>query len=405
MKAERPLQWEFIVAIVSIILLMSLYSEMLFLLDHQTVLTIVYFAPIAGIVIAYLMRFKAGSLSGSPEAITDAVFRDLIASGAITENAGDRIRVRLSRSVGARIQLSRTDQKWTVSYGIELNPRGAFWIIPLGLIVPFVSFALMLFLLGKVNRFGKGELREILSRVTLDPENRERDIKGLLVESLSEARRISFEAHEVLKSDYEDLQALSLVAGILALSATIMFGAWGHLDDPVSALIAFSASFSITTALSMLLARRRFKPQLDKVRAWKDLLSFALNVEIFPASDDVSPDSSFEMLARATKEMPNWLEIRRKGMLAREPVWSMSVFIMIFLGFFVTLGGVLRVGSDISQGLVAIILGAVLFAGGMVIYLLSERRRADEASVLKEKWGQRSREIDTRMEQLFGGCQ
>jgi hypothetical protein len=404
MQVERPSQW-FIVAIVTILLVVSLTSGILFFPDYQTVLTIVYFAPIAGIVIAYLMRFKAGSLSGSPEAITDAVFRGLIASGAIVENAGDRIRVRLSRRVGVRIQLSRTDQTWTVSYGIEMNQLGAFWIILLGLTVPFVSFVLMLFLLSKVVRFGKGELKEIVSRATMGPENRERDIKGLLVESLSEARRISLEAHEVLKSDYEDLLTLSIVAGILALFVPIMFGAWGYLDDPVSALIAFSASFSITTALSMLLVRRRFKSQLDQVRAWKDSLAFALNVEISPASEDISSGSSFEMLARATKEMPNWLEIRRKSMLAREPVWSMSVFIMTFFGFFITLGGVLRVGSDISHGLVAIILGAVLFAGGMVIYLLSERRRGEEARVLKGKWGQRSREIDTRMEQLFGGCQ
>jgi hypothetical protein len=404
MQVERPSQW-FIVAIVTILLVVSLTSGILFFPDYQTVLTIVYFAPIAGIVIAYLMRFKAGSLSGSPEAITDAVFRGLIASGAIVENAGDRIRVRLSRRVGVRIQLSRTDQTWTVSYGIEMNQLGAFWIILLGLTVPFVSFVLMLFLLSKVVRFGKGELKEIVSHATKGPENRERDIKGLLVESLSEARRISLEAHEVLKSDYEDLLTLSIVAGILALFVPIMFGAWGYLDDPVSALIAISASFSFTTALSMLLVRRRFKSQLDQVRAWKDSLAFALNVEISPASEDISSGSSFEMLARATKEMPNWLEIRRKSMLAREPVWSMSVFIMTFFGFFVTLGGVLRVGSDISHGLVAIILGAVLFAGGMVIYLLSERRRGEEARVLKEKWGQRSREIDTRMEQLFGGCQ
>jgi hypothetical protein len=404
MQVERPSQW-FIVAIVTILLVVSLTSGILFFPDYQTVLTIVYFAPIAGIVIAYLMRFKAGSLSGSPEAITDAIFRGLIASGAIVENAGDRIRVRLSRRVGVRIQLSRTDQTWTVSYGIEMNQLGAFWIILLGLTVPFVSFVLMLFLLSKVVRFGKGELKEIVSHATKGPENRERDIKGLLVESLSEARRISLEAHEVLKSDYEDLLTLSIVAGILALFVPIMFGAWGYLDDPVSALIAFSASFSITTALSMLLVRRRFKSQLDQVRAWKDSLAFALNVEISPASEDISSGSSFEMLARATKEMPNWLEIRRKSMLAREPVWSMSVFIMTFFGFFITLGGVLRVGSDISHGLVAIILGAVLFAGGMVIYLLSERRRGEEARVLKGKWGQRSREIDTRMEQLFGGCQ
>jgi hypothetical protein len=404
MQVERPSQW-FIVAIVTILLVVSLTSGILFFPDYQTVLTIVYFAPIAGIVIAYLMRFKAGSLSGSPEAITDAVFRGLIASGAIVENAGDRIRVRLSRRVGVRIQLSRTDQTWTVSYGIEMNQLGAFWIILLGLTVPFVSFVLMLFLLSKVVRFGKGELKEIVSHATKGPENRERDIKGLLVESLSEARRISLEAHEVLKSDYEDLLTLSIVAGILALFVPIMFGAWGYLDDPVSALIAISASFSFTTALSMLLVRRRFKPQLDQVGVWKDTLAFALNVEISPASEDISSGSSFEMLARATKEMPNWLEIRRKSMLAREPVWSMSVFIMTFFGFFITLGGVLRVGSDISHGLVAIILGAVLFAGGMVIYLLSERRRGEEARVLKGKWGQRSREIDTRMEQLFGGCQ
>jgi hypothetical protein len=378
--------------------------------DPQLSVRAVYYAPVVGIAVAYLMTFQIGSMSCSPIIAMNAMSYQLRSAGLIVRTDGLKIHVRLGMRLEVKIRLRPKGQACRVSYELGMSQKGAFWLILLGLIFPPAGLLVAMIVLGKSIRFGEGELRGVLSRASQSHKDGERGIKELLVESLSEARRISLEAHETLKSDYEDLLILSLVAGILALFGTMTFvvllDAWGYVEaEAIFISTAMVAAFFIVTAVSVFLVWRRFKPRLDDLENWKDLLHSACTVEAAPAEEDLTPDSSFELLARVTKELPSWLEIRRKSMLAREPLLSMIVFLVTLYGFFACLGGAFRVESDVLEGAIAMALGAALFIGGIILYMVSDRRRAVEARSLAENWESRSREIDLRIDRLLGGCQ
>ena len=406
MNDRHSPKWELVVAVVAIVIVLALSSGVLLSLDAGVLVAIIYYSPLVGVAIACLVSYEAGRISGQLEATTAALFYELATTGAIAENLGDTIRVRLSRSVSASIRLKGSNRTWVVSYGMELSQHGFFWIIVLGLTLPFLALLLTLLFLMKVNSFGNDKLMVVLPRASASTEHHRReDVRELLVECLSEARRVSLEAHEVLRSDYEDMITLSFVAGLLTLASVLIAVPSHYLDDPLSALVLMLSLFAAVTGLLALSARKRFKPRMNEVTKWNNLLSHALEAERLPVNDDVSSDSAFELLARATREMPGWLEIRRRSMLAREPIWSMVVFLSVSFGFFLTLGGVLRMGTTSSHGVEVAVVGAALLLGGLMVYFLSEKRRREEASFLRERWAQRSRKIDQQLEQVFGECQ
>ena len=369
---------------------------------------LVYFIPAIGVIASYLIRFKSRVIDNTPSGATDAVAQELITAKHIVERSKGRLVVRLNKSVGVVVSAKQTGRQSQLYYGLKPMPRGDAWLIILVLLLTPIALLVAAYYLSKVVRFGKDALDEITFRASLRPEDHEKSIEEMLTEGLSEARRISLEAYEASKSNYQDMMLLTLVVGMLAAAVAVVSIA--HLDGaevievdrdilPAVGIIAFA----VTTIVSMFAVRWRLRPRLDDLGDWRSRLSYALKWEARPIEDEMAASSQFELLVGASKKIPEWLEIRRRSMLAREPVASMLLMYLLLYGIVLATGGGVWMIQGGVFGLVLLSIGVLLVASAVVIYRVSLRRRSAEAKALGDSWRRRSEEMTLMMESLLGG--
>jgi hypothetical protein len=370
---------------------------------------LLYYAPTIGIIALYLTKFKGRVIDSTPEPATEAVAQELIASRYIVERDKGRLNVRLNRSVGVVISARPIDRQCQLRYGLKTMPRGSAWLAILTLIVPAIAVFVAVYYLSKVVRFGVGSMDEITHRASNRPEGNGKSINEMITEGLSEARRISLEAYEASKSNYEDLILLSLLSGALAAAVVIFSTAYlgdaeeFNIDGDV-VLYAGATAFLVPTVLSIFTVRRKLKPRLDDLRRWNGRLSYAAGCEACPPADGMAPDSQFELLAEASKEIPVWLEIRRKSRLAREPWGStLMMYAILYGSILLPLGAALGAIQGSVTGLMVFFAGFLMIATAVAIYRASARRRAAEAKALGDSWRRRSEEMTIMMENLLAG--
>jgi hypothetical protein len=408
MKAIRPWLYVTLIIISMFAFTAILYTALAVLTAPDLWSIILYWGPMAGVVILYYTRFKSASLCNTADTAAEALSRELMGAKYLVERAGTDFIVRLDRSTGVAVAVKPKDQGCQASYCLKATPRGRARLGILTVIVPPMAFFLLVFYLSKAIRFGEGPLRKIAEGVKAQPVKRERGIRELLTEGLSEARRLALEAYEARRSDYEDMVILSFVMGLFALLVALLvsfyIGGWEGPDvNPLMAIVAGTVAFGFSTLLSVYLVRRKYSPQLDGLRSWNSALSAAFESEALPAIGDVTPHSSFELLAEASRELPTWVEIRRTSMMAREPLWSMLMVYSIYAGFFLLWGGSIAMLDGSAGGLIAAAIGTAAIVFGLLIYIVSAKRRAVEAKTLHERWRKRSDEMASHIEDLLGG--
>ena len=286
---------------------------------------LVYFIPVLGVIALYLVRFKGRVVDSTPAVATDVFAQELIAAKYIVERSKGRLTVRLNKSVGVIVSTKQTGRQSQLYYGLKPMPRGDAWLIILMLLIPALALLVAMYYASKVVRFGTASMDAIAHRASQRPEGSEKSINGMLTEGLSEARRINLEAYEAAKSNYQDMILLSLVFGMLAAALAVISIA--YLDDAgvVSVdgeiiLYVGILAFVATAIFSAFVVRRRLKSRLDDLKGWKDRLSHAMYWQTHPTSDEITPDSQFELLAEASKKIPEWLEIRRRSSARAEAI-------------------------------------------------------------------------------------
>lgn len=367
-----------------------------------------YFIPVIGVIALYLIRFKGRVMDTTPAGATEAVAQELIASKHIVERSKGRLTVRLSKSVGAVVSAKQIGQQSQLHYGLKPMPRGDAWLIILVLLIPALALLVAAFYLSKVVRFGKDSLDEITLRASLRPGDRQKSIGEMLTEGLSEARRISLEAYEASRSNYQDMMLLTLVVGMIAAAIAVVSIAFMdsaetiNVDGDILPSVGIVA-FAATTIASMFAVRWRLRPRLDDLGSWRSRLSYALEWEARPTADEMAASSQFELLVGASRKIPEWLEIRRKSMLAREPIASLLLMYLLLYGILLALGGGVWTVQGGAFGLVLFSIGALLIVFAVFIYRASLRRRSAEAKALGDSWRRQSEEMTLKMESLLGG--
>lgn len=345
---------------------------------------------------------------GASDVITGKLSQELMARGYVIERIKGHLVVRIDQSVGAVLIVRRQGQKCQLYYGLETMQRGASKVIILSLFAPPIALALTIYYLSKVIRFGRESLDVIAMNASQRPETQEKSVKEMLTEGVSEARRMCIEAYEAAKSNYEDVLVLTLILGLVSFTITIallfrLSNVNGFVVDGGTALFVGATAFVVPVILSFVFVRRRYLPKLDRLRAWRATLSDAFESEGYPTSGEIASDSHFELLVRASKEIPEWLEIRRKSMLAREPSWSVAMMYTIYMGATIATLGAVGVVHGTIGGLALSFAGAIMIAIGVKIYTATARRMASEMKVLDDSWRRRSEQMTTEMEDLFGG--
>ncbi len=367
-----------------------------------------YVGPLLGFVALYYSRFRGPVMVGTSDSIISGLARELMARGYLIEKVKGRLNVRIDRSVGVAVILRQKGQRHHLYYRLETMPRGAAWIIILFLFAPPIALFVVVYYVSKVIRFGGESLDGIALKTSQRLEGQEKSVKEMLIEGISEARRISIEAYEATKSNRDDMLVLSVASGLLSMIVTVF--SLLHFDATYEvavhgavALFAGVVAFVTPVALSYVLVRRRYMPKLGRLKAWGDALSSAFESEGHPTGGEITPDSHFELLAEASGEVPGWLKIRRKSMLAREPGWTMVMLWLIYLGALATVTAAIYASQESLGGLIVLCVGIIMICLAVVVYTITARRMASEAKAFEDNWRRRSEQMKAEMENLLGG--
>lgn len=357
-------------------------------------------------VLAFSLRFNLGNAVADPKTVLNNLAHKLRAVRYRVEETNDELITQVDSMSAIRIRARASESGTELTYRMDGTPAG--WTVTLILVVSgyftILIPPIVLFMLRRVRRFAREQVVPSL----VAPDVPEVDsisvrIRKALIDSLSEGYRLSSEAYEAAKSNYEDNVIILVVLGFFVFGGTslaflaINIGAFSEnfsISFPMSVAIASSFTF-----LSVWLLRRRVKPRLNELKGWATKLEGALVQEISSAKPKDEEPGVFELLADAWKHVPKWLEVRRKSGLYREPgTW---LLILCFTGLSFT-GLVIALFLMLAQSPLASVIVGVLSAGLLyvvhVLYSGSRKRLDEERARVFSDWNRRLGVMNSQIE-------
>jgi membrane protein implicated in regulation of membrane protease activity len=357
-------------------------------------------------VLAFSLRFGLGNVVADPITVVNDLAHKLRVARYRVEVTNGELIAQVDSMSAIRIRARASGSGAELTYRMDGTPAG--WTVTLILVFSGYFIILIppvvLFMLRRVRRFAQEQV--VPSLVTSEvpgADSASLRIHKALVDSLSEGYRLSSEAYEAEKSNYEDNVIILVVLGFLVLVGSslaflaINIGAFSEnfsISFPMSVAIASSFTF-----LSVWLLRRRVKPRLNELKGWATKLEGALVQEISSAKPKDEEPGVFELLADAWKHVPKWLEVRRKSGLYREPgTW---LLILCFAGLSFT-GLVIASFLMLAQSPLTSVIVGVLSAGLLyvvhVLYSGSRKRLDEERARVSSDWNRRLGMMNSQME-------
>jgi ABC-type multidrug transport system fused ATPase/permease subunit len=233
-------------------------------------------------------------------------------------------------------------------------------------------------------------------------EEKEGGIRHLLVDSLSEGYRLSAEALESTISDYHDsiLVSVSLAIVLFMTSFALMIVEFAdsQLDIAAVAGLPLALALVLISFLTWFVSRH-YRPFIMRLRSWYDRFQDALEFEAVGGEVRDDWQSSFELLAEATKELPKWILTRQKSMLHTHPAVSSLMFVLALIGFnmFVSAAFILQDWWAILTAIVAL---SILGLSAWLFYA-TRRNDQEESHRTMSEWRARLDRTSAEAERLI----
>jgi hypothetical protein len=278
----------------------------------------------------------AAGLHG-PAQVRDALAADLRNAGFAVTPGADSVEARMDALSAVSFRTRITDQGTVLSGRLRATPTGRILVVALVVSVigsgPAALLSLVLFLRATrlARSHGPSAFRGAISSAPTPGTN---EIHGMLIGGLSTALGMSRDAFNAQEKAYTDAKSylmmtvftvwLAVLVGLfVALNGfNLETGVW---DLPIGG--AIGAALVVGVGLFMVL-RRRFVPRLARYRTWSARLSAAFEQEMSPTDREPPTTSTFELLAEASTQVPDWLDAQRLAGLSGDPGTS---FIILFL--------------------------------------------------------------------------
>jgi len=356
-------------------------------------------------VLAFSLRFSLGNVVADPKTVLYNLAHKLRAARYRVEEANDELIAQVDSMSAIRIRARASKSGTELTYRMDGTPAG--WTVTL-ILVFSGYFAILippvvLFMLRRVRRCAREQVvPSLVATQVPGADSTSLRIHKALIDSLSEGYRLSSEAYEAEKSDYEDNVIFLVVLGFLVLVgsaiAFLTINTSARLEGiPVSFLLSVAIAI-IFTFPSVWLLRRRVKPRLNELKGWATRLEGALVQEISSSKPKDEEPSVFELIADAWKDVPKWLEVRRKSGFYREPgTW---LLILCLAGLSST-GLVFAFFMLIQSPLASVIVGVPSAGLLYVIHTLysgSRRRLDEERDRVFSDWNRRIGVMNSQME-------
>jgi len=272
----------------------------------------------------------------APAEARDALVADLRAAGVDVTGEGDGVRARMNAFLIVEFRTRTTDQGTVLSFQprASLACRGLLVALVASLVGSLPAAVLCVLLFRRAAQFaqvhGPSAFRGAdAASARAGPD----EVHAMLVGGLSSGLGMVRAALEAQRKSFTDALALVGVAAFTAFSAVLvglfvalngfnlMTGVW---DVPI--VVATTATVVLIVVLLVAL-RRRFAPQLTRYRDWINRLANAFDGEMSRRPAEPAAASTFELLAEASAQVPDWLDAQRRAGLSGDPGTSLGILL------------------------------------------------------------------------------
>ncbi|HUV60759.1 MAG TPA: hypothetical protein VMW71_01140 [Thermoplasmata archaeon] len=362
---------------------------------------------VASIAITFLLRFKLTAVEGdSEQVLSDLTHRLRISGFRVSEKPGELI-VTTSSIASVKVKVEQVSEKTVVYCQSYATPTGwSVILIPLLFIyVAPVAFAVSLYLLYHATAFAYNRLLPRLSQLTIPSlKDGSRGTRAMLIDGLSEGRRLSAEAYEAARSRYHDHILIIMTLGLITLPFVVVLMAeytpeevFGMERQSFSLLLGLVVALIFVSVAWRILGSRT-SPLIKELRSWKDRLELALARE---TASDHPPDeelSSFELMTDAIREVPKWMKIRRKAGMFRQPADWLLIFYFGIFAVMAAFVGVVYMYQGVLYWVFAFPISALLTVLAVVVYSRWRKDTQEEIETIVGEWEKRHDKLLTDME-------
>jgi hypothetical protein len=331
------------------------------------------------LVLVFIPKFRVGVVEGDPRnVLSDLAHRLRVSRYSVVEKKS-MLSVVVSKYTAANVTAKRIPEGTLVRYQASATPSAWTIIILLLLFMFTIPFALViaLFCLYQSAVFASySVLPGLTGPSAKGVMGTERDTRAVLIDSLSEGRRLSTEAYEAAKSNYEDAIIIFVTIGIvLSLVVALAVMIFSFTMAPLVGL----ASAVLFSLVSWRLLAKRTKPRLAELKSWSVRFDAALTREIASQSPPDGEPSSFELVAESLREAPNWLRILGKSGMFREPGYWIMIIFLCLAGVELCFAGIFSlVSNGYSEASVFLLISAVFLLSSLLIYRQWKKVRDEE---------------------------
>jgi len=369
-----------------------------------------FFGMLISVAFAFRLRLPLTWDPGTPQAILrNLAYRLRVSGYRVTEEDGS-LKVQISSTSALHITTKKAPEGTWVHYRAGATPTGFSVLIIAFFTIIGMPFALplALFMLYRASAFASTRVLPRLSQLPIPKvEDVRTDTRALIIESLSEGRRLSAEAYESTRSNYHDHLIITAVVGLLA-GTVVGLMAYMQIDSSAKGLIALMAGMvcaAVLCAVSWWHVSNRSRPMISEFKGWSAKLDAALSREVSGQNPSDSDPSAFEMIADILKEMPKWLKARSRAGGFRQPLFWVLVFMLLYIAFNFGYVGIfwLFAGRELSLGVILIAISAVLIVLAALSYRIWKKRLDQECKSTLSWWGERRETLRSEMEKILMG--
>jgi len=348
----------------------------------------------------FLPKFRVGRTAVPPAEALRALARALRFARFMVTETPDHLKVR----VGSWTMVEVFATPWDRGAQLSCRPgatTGA-WVVIILLVmwlgVPLSSLAAIpvivaIFLLDR--RFVRRQIAPLLPSLSAPTAGGEADeIRSALVQGISEGHRLATEAYEIERSAYHDGQLVVVLVAIVvwALAFIALFTA--SVESDFGRRASQSAAVSLAAAVPSgailgYLVHRAFREKLRDLRAWSVRLYAQLEAETADRPAASKESSAFELLADASRHVPDWVAVRRDRFFQREPGAAIVLFVLGFWAIPTFTAGIVLVWTSPLWGGILLLAGVGLAAAALLFYRRWRRALQEEADQELASWSRR----------------
>ena len=365
-------------------------------------------AAVAVLSCLFLPRFSLTVSTADAGQVLSYVAYQLRRRGFRVEETSGLATVRLGSTVAVRIRARPSLRGSKVSYQTYATPAGWGTLITLIVLIwgAPASFGAILYVFRKARKFARDVVVLLVRGSESASPAPEDEVRTMLVSSLSEGHRLASEAYEALRSSYTD--SVALVGVTAGLAWGVVFVVLLFLPRFVGGWIGAAGVGIIAGVITGLglyaQLRRTTGRRLRTLRGWSGRLRDAFSREAVQAQSEAPEPSSIELLLEASRQIPTWLQAKRRAGLSADQAADWVVFILSLAAFWTAWAAVAQLLTPTPPFLLVSLeftATIVLAVAGYVVWGRWKRKR-DEALVRAQaEWRRRIDALQAKLDGLF----